>query len=212
MRALATLVGLGAVVTVASGCGGLPGAVRPPAPGAAFSPAKQPVMHARVCGRDGVALPDGWRVPKEDEVDEAWRRADPERYLLADGDLDGDGRRDQARVLLRTDGGGFGVFAFLCRTDGVATPHLILHNREPGFFKRIGITPVEPGLYATACGRGISDCYTGEPREIRLAHHAIDYFKSQSLASLFYWSGAEGAFKWVAIADTRTRGALASAK
>lgn len=199
------------LTALAAGCNGLPGAVRPRPPFAiAFSPGKKPMLRARICGHDGVALPDGWRVPTADEVDEAWRRADPSRFLLADGDLDGDGRADQARLLLRTDGGGFGVFAFLCRGDGVATPHLILHNRELVLFTNVGIKPVEPGLYRTACGNGFIDCYTGEPHEVRLAHFAIDYFKAQSVASLFYWSDSAGAFKWVAIADPRTRGPIAS--
>ena len=108
---------------------------------------------------------------------------------------------DQARLLLRTDGGGFGVFAFLCRGDGVAAPHLILHNRELVLFTNVGIKPIEPGLYRTACGKGFIDCYTGEPHEVRLTHFAIDYFKAQSVASLFYWSDSAGAFKWVAMAD-----------
>jgi hypothetical protein len=205
---IGALVGASALVT---GCGGLPGAVRPAPPSAvAYSTTKKPVVRARICGHDGVGLPDGWRVPTADEVDEAWRRGDPSRFLLADGDLDGDGHPDQARLLLRTDGGGFGVYAFLCRGDGVAVPHLVLHNRELVLFPTVGIKPVEPGLYRTACGKGFIDCYEGEPREVRLTHNAIDYFKAQSVASLFYWSETAGAFKWVAIADPRTRGPIAS--
>ena len=209
-RMLVTAIGATALV---AGCSGLPGAVRTGPPSAiAYSPAKKAVIRARICGHDGVALPDGWRVPTADEVDEAWRHADPSRFLLADGDLDGDGEVDQARLLLRTDGGGYGVYAFLCRGDGVATPHLILHNRELELFPNVGIKPVEPGVYRTACGKGFIDCYEGEPREVRLTHHAIDYFKAQTVASLFYWSDTAGAFKWVAIADPRTRGPLASAQ
>ncbi len=181
-----------------SACAGLPGAVRPGGQSYTVS-ASSPVVRARVCGRDGVALPDGWRLPSADEVGEGWRAADRERFLLTDLDLDGDGRPDQARVLLRIDGVGYGVFAFLCRGHAAPVPHLILHNRDLAYFRGVGIRPLGPGLYRTACGEGFIECYAGEPREIRLAHAGIDYFKPESVTSLFYWSDAAREFKWVAL-------------
>lgn len=192
-----------------SACANLPGAVRPG--GHAFAPAyvHGPVVRARVCGRDGVALPDGWRLPTAAEVSDRWRRDDRERFLLADADLDGDGRLDQARVLFRTNGSAFGVFAFLCHEDG-PVPHLVLHNRELPYFKVVGIRSVAPGLYRTACGKGFIDCYAGEPRELRLAHAAIDYFRNESVTSLFYWSETAQTFKWVAITDSGRRDAVAA--
>jgi hypothetical protein len=107
---------------------------------------------------------------------------------------------DEARVLFRTDGTAFGVFAFLCGDTDVA-PHLILHNRELAYFKVVGIRPFAPGRYRTACGRGLIDCYAGEPHEVRLDHAAIDYFKNESVTSLFYWSEDEQGFKWVAVKE-----------
>jgi hypothetical protein len=181
-----------------SACAGLPGAVRPVSQSYAAS-VRSPVVRARVCGHDGVALPDGWRLPSVDEVREGWRAGDQERFLLTDLDLDGDGHPDQARVLMRIDGAGFGVFAFLCREHGAPTAHLILHNRDLAYFRGIGIRPVQPGLYQTACGKGFIECYAGEPHEVRLAYGGIDYFKPESVTSLFYWSDASQAFKWVAL-------------
>ena len=173
--------------------------MRPSGESFASTPASRPVLRARICARDGVALPDGWRLPSADEVDEGWRAADRERFLLTDLDLDGDGRPDQARVLMRIDRGGYGVFAFLCREHGAPEAHLILHNRDLAYFHSVGIKPVAPGLYRTACGQGFIECYAGEPREVRLAHPGIDYFKPESVSSLFYWSEATQAFKWVAL-------------
>jgi hypothetical protein len=192
-RALAvSLIGL------AAACAGFPGAVRPVNQSFAPASVRVAVVRTRICDRESVALPDGWRLPTAAEVSDEWRRVDPERFLRADADLDGDGRTDQARVLFRTDGTAFGVFAFLCREQGPVA-HLILHNRELPYFKVVGIKPLAPGLYPTACGTGVIDCYAGEPHELRLTHAAIDYFKNESVISLFYWSDRTQTFKWVAL-------------
>ncbi len=183
-----------------SACAGLPGAVTPidSSPNAPMG--WPPVVRARICARDGVALPKGWRLPSPVEADDVWRAADQERFLLTDLDLDGDGSPDQARVLMRIDGAGYGIFAFLCRAHDPPVPHLILHNHDLVYFKGVGIRRVAPGLYRTACGTGFIDCYMGEPHEVLLAHDGLDYFRNESVTSLFYWSDVAHAFKWVAIA------------
>ncbi len=188
------------VLVLVAGCAGLPGAVKPIEQPFAPAYVRAPVVRARVCGRADVALPDGWRLPTAAEVSDGWRRDDPSRFLVAGADFDGDGRADEARVLFRADGTAFGVFAFLCGEQEIA-PHLILHNRELPYFKVVGIRPFAPGRYRTACGRGLIDCYVGEPHEVRLTHAAIDYFKNESVTSLFYWSDDEQAFKWIAITE-----------
>jgi len=187
------------LVVLTAGCAGLPGAVKPVEQPFAPAYALAPVVRAPVCGRD-VALPEGWRLPTAGEVSDGWRGTDPGRFLVAGADFDGDGRADEARVLFRTDGTAFGVFAFLCGEKEVA-PHLILHNRELSYFKVVGIRPFAPGLYRTACGRGLIDCYVGEPHEVHLTHAAIDYFKNESVTSLFYWSDDDQSFKWIAIRE-----------
>ncbi|HEY2387805.1 MAG TPA: hypothetical protein VGK30_12650 [Candidatus Binatia bacterium] len=192
------LVVVAALALTLSACADLPGAVRPVSQSYAPS-VSSPVVRARVCGRNDVALPDGWRLPAAAEVGEGWRAADRERFLLTDLDLDGDGHPDQARVLMRIDGAGYGVFAFLCREHDAPVAHLILHNRDLAYFRGVGIRPVQPGLYRTACGKGFIECYAGEPHEVRLAHAGIDYFKPESITSLFYWSEASQDFKWVAL-------------
>jgi len=199
------------LLSLVAGCAGLPGAVKAiPQP---YTPAyvQAPVVQARVCGRDDVALPDGWRLPAAAEVSDRWRGGDPGRFLVAGADFDGDGRPDEARVLMRTDGTAFGVFAFLCGENAV-TPHLVLHNRELAYFRVVGIRPLAAGYYRTACGRGVIDCYVGEPHELRLAHAALDYFKNESVTSLFYWSNDEQEFKWVAVTEGGVPDTVASTK
>ena len=46
----------------------------------------------------------GWREPTWEESNQPWRDADSRRYLRADGDFNGDGKMDSARLLVRNDG------------------------------------------------------------------------------------------------------------
>src|SRR6188472_4535668 len=49
---------------------------------------------------ESLVLPAGWRLPNADELSDAWRAKDPARYARASGDFDGDGRPDQAALLV----------------------------------------------------------------------------------------------------------------
>src|SRR5579872_5242069 len=49
-----------------------------------------------------------WRAPTAAELgapaEQTWRENDPGRYLVMTGDFDGDGKPDEARILVRGDG------------------------------------------------------------------------------------------------------------
>ena len=46
----------------------------------------------------------GWRRPTAVELKESWRQRNPTRFAVARGDFDGDGKADEARLMLSKDG------------------------------------------------------------------------------------------------------------
>ena len=158
------------------------------------------------------SLPHGWRLPAPAELADTWRDASPSRYASLTGDFTGDGIADEAKLLLREDGSGFGLFAFVHQPDNTFTAYLLdavdagkvaaPGDALPGVVLQVmGIKPVPSGEYTTACGKGYFDCQPGEPERIRLPHMGIEYFKEESAASYFYWDAATHQFLRVWIRD-----------
>jgi hypothetical protein len=54
----------------------------------------------------------GWRVPRQSELADnlGWRKEDPNLYLGAKADFDGDGKEDQARLLINDKENKMGLF------------------------------------------------------------------------------------------------------
>ena len=46
-----------------------------------------------------------------------WRNESENRFTVVKGDFNGDGITDEAKLLVRKDGSGFGVFAFVYQQD-----------------------------------------------------------------------------------------------
>lgn len=155
----------------------------------------------RLCLSEDPSLPPGWRLPTTAETDQDWRNEDSNRYLVVRADFNGDGVTDQAKLLLRDTGPGFGLFAFVWQKDGAFKAYVLEEVKDTNYIEFMGIAPKPPGLYKTACGKGYFECGEGEPEEILLRHHAIDYFKEGSANSYFYWDEATETFKRVWISD-----------
>ena len=145
--------------------------------------------------------PPGWRLPSSAETKAEWRNEDPSRYLVVQADFNGDGTMDEARLLLRDPGPGFGLFAFVSQKDGLLKAYALEAVKDTGYIEVMDITVAPPGLYKTACGKGYFDCSEGEPKEILLRHPAINYFKEGSANAFFYWDEATETFKMVGISD-----------
>lgn len=147
------------------------------------------------------SLPPGWRVPAPEELADDWRDASSSRYAGFTGDFTGDGIADEARLLLREDGTGFGLFAFVRQTDNSVTAYVLDAVDDVQALHAMGITPVLSGDYKTACGKGYWDCQPGEPETLHLPYLGIEYFKEGSAASYYYWDAGTCQFVRVWIRD-----------
>jgi len=155
-------------------------------------------------------LPDGWRRPVAGEMDAPWRADDPQRYLRAAADFNGDGERDEAVVLIAEEIGprglpaAIGAFALLSQPGGGR--HLqavrILEHPLPVDLPQFGIAARPPGRYVTACGAGYGDgCAPGEPEAVDLEFAGIECCLFESVTGLFWWDPQAGRFDGVAVSD-----------
>jgi hypothetical protein len=162
------------------------------------------VLVATSClaGPKALLPPDGWRYPEESDYAEDWKEFRSQRPVPfhVRGDFNGDGFTDDAWILLRVSGAGWGVFVFLS-DNGTERKPITLFEDDRGTAQSHGIGLVPPGRYATACGKGYFDCSSGEPENIELKLPSIDFFKYESANEYWFWDVDTRSFKTVAISD-----------
>jgi hypothetical protein len=146
-----------------------------------------------------MPLPEGWRIPSKEETSQAWRNEKPHRYLVIKTDFNDDGILDEARLLMSKNDSGIALFAFVSQGKGFKS--FLLDKLSPKYIQVMGIDLVEKGKYKTACGKGYFDCAAGEPEELSLELPSINYFKSESANSIFYWDEKTKQFKRIWISD-----------
>jgi hypothetical protein len=144
-------------------------------------------------------IPEGWRIPLEDEFPDnqyMYRLKDPDRYLAASADFNGDGIVDTARFVLNDSTKEMGLLVFISKENTFET--VFLDKRES---IGMGLSVVKPGKYKTACGKGYWKCKEGEPELVELKHPAINYFQFEGASSFFIWDESAKSFKRVWISD-----------
>lgn len=157
------------------------------------------LLSAPAAAKKNPSDEESWRAPTAVELgapqDQKWRDASPTRYLTLSGDFDGDGKPDEARLMVRGDGKAYALFVKLAARDAP-----IKLDEFPDIKKlpTIGIKNVAPETYPTACARGL-DCAEDEPRYIRVTRDAIDYFDHDVSDRYYYWSDTRHAFAQVGI-------------
>ncbi len=152
--------------------------------------------------KDTPRLPHGWRTPTDADIsDDDWRKEDPDKYLIVKGDFNGDSIIDEARLLIREDSSGTGLFAFVSQKDHTVKACLLSESKSADLLHRLGIRKISPGTYKTACGKGYWECDKDEVPEISIQHDAIDYFIFESANEYLYWDTKAGTFKEIAISD-----------
>jgi hypothetical protein len=145
-------------------------------------------------------LPKGWRRPTKAETSDDWRNKSRARFLTVTGDFDGDGQPDLAELLVNPSLKRWAVFVKLHSTGRWQR---IGDENEMDWLGNMGIAPVKPGKYETACGKGYGDefCAHGEPKYLKLATDAIDMFAEESADSMVYWDQKKQVFRLIQMSD-----------
>ena len=149
------------------------------------------------------SLPEGYRYPTDADRSGDWEtfESDVPVPFRADADFDGDGRADQAWILLRDSGKGWGLFVFLGQHDGEPIVHKLDEDSGETPAQRFGLDVVEPGEYVTACVKGYGDCEPDEPEQLTLVLPGLDFCAFESANSYFWWNVKSNAFERTWISD-----------
>lgn len=150
---------------------------------------------------DEIKLPAKWKKPSALELDGEWRTRDTKRFSVVEGDFNGDGLVDQARLLISTHGHRLGLIIFLASKSGEMKSYQVVVEQDPSAIHTMGIAKVLPGKYKTACGKGYWECKNDDTPEVLIKLDAIEYFKEESASSYFLWDAKKKLFKRVWVSD-----------
>jgi hypothetical protein len=145
--------------------------------------------------------PMEWRAPLPNEVNQDWRLESQTGYLYVKGDFNGDGVMDEAKILINNRTNRLGLFVCLSYNEQKQKNILLDENNDLQAIEYMGIDYIAPGNYKTACGKGYWGCVNGETPEVEIKYSAINYFKTESANSFFYWEDSTREFKRIWISD-----------
>ncbi len=148
--------------------------------------------------------PEGWRFPTEADYKGDWqenRKQVPVPFHIH-ADFNGDGLDDDAWILLRSKGVGWGFFVFLSQESGKPAIIELAEDKNDVDYDRFGIALVKPGKYETCLGKDYDLEYPpDEPRELVLTKPAIDFYYYGSSESFFWWNNKTHSFRSTCISD-----------
>jgi hypothetical protein len=145
-------------------------------------------------------IPAGWRLPTA--VDLGTGRPTRPSFpsgIVVSGDFNGDGRKDEAALLVTTDGSRYGLFVFLAEGPGFRVERLF--ERGARGIRGVRISRVSPGRYATMCGQGYYACAPGEAKYITLKCDAIDEIYEEGADIYYYWDSKTKSFEALQMSD-----------
>jgi len=132
-------------------------------------------------------LPNGWRLPSNDETAQSWRLKSPTRYLSVNGDFAGRGATEKAIMLVKEDGTGFAPFLVLAAPDGQTRFFQAEKINPMRYLQDEGLRLLPPGSYKTTCGKGYG-CSEGEKDSVTVSTQAVEFFQRDGPERLIYWN------------------------
>lgn len=132
-----------------------------------------------------------WRYPSETDYLGDWaeyRKSIPKPFH-AKGDFNGDGKPDEAWIMISNDEASWGLFVFFSdRPDAILLDKKDTTKIKP---QSMGISTMSPTDFKKICKiRTDPECKT-----LTLKNDAIDYFTYESASSVFYWDVQNQEFK-----------------
>jgi hypothetical protein len=135
-------------------------------------------------------LPNGWRLPSNDETFQSWRLESPTRYLSVNGDFAGRGAADKAIILVKKNSTGFAPFLVLAAPDGRTRFFQAEETNPMRYLPDEGLRLLPPGKYKTTCGKGYG-CSDGDEHSVTVSTHAVEFFQREGPERLIYWNTAK---------------------
>jgi len=143
--------------------------------------------------------PDGWRFPTEADFSRSWaeyRDRFPTPFHVS-ADFNGDGLIDDAWILIREKGVGFGLFVFLGRKDGRSRVIEVFSHLEccAQFY---ALALASPGRLSAVCG---DECSPDKRKSVLLKNPGFEFITLGTASGLYYWSPSANHFRSIPVAD-----------
>ncbi len=142
--------------------------------------------------------PTGWRYPTALELSDPIRDTSPHHFAKIVADFDGNGHPDIAVMLRQENSTAEGLWVWLAK--GSESHWINLHSgegiKDSGRIL-MGIDRQEAGALTIKCVDKSDDCSvnaTNEPTLLWLQNPGIDYFRTSSSSSVFYWDSKQNKF------------------
>lgn len=165
-----------------------------------IQPSKIERTDISLAGSDAAREVSGnYRAPTPSELGKSWRQREKDRYAVARGDFDGDGRKDEARIMLSEEGDDAAVIVSLAASGRRLALDWGLDRAV--VLNRWGVAVLPPGRYRTACGKGYWECAPGEPEVLVTRWDGVLFFQDESREGVFYMPKRGAAFRHVWLSD-----------
>ncbi len=106
----------------------------------------------------GPALPDGWRNPTAEELQDGWRSNCPDRCAQIAADFNGKGRAEGALLAIHEKRKVMGLLAFIYTSPSEAQWFVLDEIKDPASIAVMGVQLYSPGTYKMICAESETQC------------------------------------------------------